>query len=71
PEGEFDINLVVADEKDHMSNETAFFISSGSPNLTRRGLILGLSIGGGTLGMIAIVIWLKYGKKIPLLRREK
>lgn len=71
PEGEYDISLVVADERGHMSNETEFFISPVLETPIRRGLIIGLSLGGGSLAVSAIVIWLKYVQKKPLLGRKR
>ena len=71
PGGEHDISLVVSDEGGHLSNESEISNYPGSINLNRRGLILGLSIGGGSSSLFTIVIYLKYFRKKSLFRKKK
>ncbi len=65
PEGEINISLAVSDEEGHLSNESAFINDPDSTNLFKRNLIIGLSTGGFTLGVVVVAIWIKYVKKKP------
>jgi hypothetical protein len=71
PEGNVDITLAVADEKGHLSNETEFFKSPEQPKLIRRGMIIGLTLGGISIVIVAVLVWFNFTQRNQLPCRRK